>query len=322
VIFANRGRLALLLAAFLLPGLVAARATAGSRVASEESLVPRVILDPFGDTFGTHAPQLDLVEFSIENDATNLVVLEVFNGTISPADSPSPNAMIGYIDFDTDRNETTGSTCETDLFAPLPSGIKCEYMVDLGTYTTASGTVDVVRRSSGAVVGRAPVRFYANGFLVKVPLPWLGLVPGQIIAAATVVGTHTEFTDQAPNGGSLESGTNVIRLNNDRFRVDVSSLTSTSFSIAHLVPFRSDESGLYWFFGPDNWELMIKVLNGCSVNDRYWVFFAATTDQGYVVNVYDELTGAPVQYTNPIGRQSPAVTDTSTFRSCPEAPQP
>jgi hypothetical protein len=290
-------------------------------VASAESLVvmpqPTTTGDPIGDTFGTHTPKIDLVEFSVENDGTNLVVLQIFNGSITPADSSSANSMIGYIDFDTDRNAATGSTCMTDTFAPSSTGMKCEYEVDLASYTTASGTVNVIRRSSGAIVGKAPIRFYANAFLVKVPLSWLGMVAGQTLGAATVVGTHTEPTDQAPNGGCVVSSDNVIRLNNDRFRVDVTWQTSTLTGTGHMVPFRSDETGLFWFFGAGNYELMLKILNACSLNNRFWVFFAATTDQGYTVNVYDQIAGVMIHYTNPLGRQSPAVTDTAAFATCP-----
>jgi hypothetical protein len=53
------------------------------------------------------------------------------------------------------------------------------------------------------------------------------------------------------------------------------------------------------------------------LNNRYWVFFAATTDQAYVVNVYDQVAGAPRQYINPLGQQSSAVTDTAAFVTCP-----
>lgn len=32
-----------------------------------------------------------------------------------------------------------------------------------------------------------------------------------------------------------------------------------------------------WFFSSTKWELLVNVLNGCSANNRYWVFAAATT---------------------------------------------
>jgi hypothetical protein len=47
---------------------------------------------------------------------------------------------------------------------------------------------------------------------------------------------------------------------------------------AQVAPLATAESGLFWFFGPNNWEVMVKVLNGCGLNDRWWVFSAATTN--------------------------------------------
>ncbi|HSF41222.1 MAG TPA: alpha/beta fold hydrolase, partial [Thermoanaerobaculia bacterium] len=47
----------------------------------------------------------------------------------------------------------------------------------------------------------------------------------------------------------------------------------------------SPGSGLFWFFDPASWELMIKVIDGCAVNGRHWVFAAATTNVHYVLTV-------------------------------------
>jgi len=79
----------------------------------------------------------------------------------------------------------------------------------------------------------------------------------------------------------------------------------------------ADASGLFWFFAPDNWELMVKAIDGCAVNGRYWVFSAATTNVGYQLTVTDTRTGAQKRYENPYGRNAPAVTDTDAFAGCP-----
>jgi predicted esterase len=76
-------------------------------------------------------------------------------------------------------------------------------------------------------------------------------------------------------------------------------------------------SGLFWFFSPENWELMVKVIDGCAVNQRWWVFSAATTDVGYDLTVTDTQTGQVARYTNPLGRTSPAITDIAAFATCP-----
>jgi len=61
----------------------------------------------------------------------------------------------------------------------------------------------------------------------------------------------------------------------------------------------SDESGLFWFFEPENIELVVKVLDGRALNDRYWVFFAAMSDVEYWITVRDAETGASQTYHNP-----------------------
>ena len=41
---------------------------------------------------------------------------------------------------------------------------------------------------------------------------------------------------------------------------------------AKALPTTLDDTGLFWFFTPDNVELTIEVLNACRVNGRFWVF--------------------------------------------------
>ena len=84
-----------------------------------------------------------------------------------------------------------------------------------------------------------------------------------------------------------------------------------------VVPFGSDDSGLFYFFNPDNWELLVKVLDGCGVNGHWWVFFAATTNVEFELRVTDTSTGEVVPYANPLGHRADAVTDTAAFATCP-----
>jgi hypothetical protein len=84
-----------------------------------------------------------------------------------------------------------------------------------------------------------------------------------------------------------------------------------------VLPAGGNDSGMFWFFDDDNWELLIKVLNGCAINSHYWVFFAATTDQEFTVTVTDLSAGKIAQYTNPLKNPADAVTDTSAFATCP-----
>lgn len=79
----------------------------------------------------------------------------------------------------------------------------------------------------------------------------------------------------------------------------------------------SQDSAVMFAFAADNWELLIKVLNGCVLNNSYWVYYAATTNVEYQITVTDTQTGLPRVYSNTAGVVSPAVTDTNAFATCP-----
>jgi hypothetical protein len=77
------------------------------------------------------------------------------------------------------------------------------------------------------------------------------------------------------------------------------------------------DSGLFWFVSPDNLEILVKVLDGCSGNGRRWVFVGPATNSQYVLTVTDTLTGNVRVYFNPQGVSPRAVTDTEAFDACP-----
>jgi hypothetical protein len=76
-------------------------------------------------------------------------------------------------------------------------------------------------------------------------------------------------------------------------------------------------SGLFWFFSSDNWEVMVKALDACSLNNRYWIFSAATTNVFYRMEVFDSAAFQQKIYFNYPGPPAPAVTDTDAFATCP-----
>lgn len=79
----------------------------------------------------------------------------------------------------------------------------------------------------------------------------------------------------------------------------------------------SIESGVLWFFGPSNLEFLVKVLNGCGVNSRIWVYAAASTDVAYTLTVTDTTTGEQRTYHNALGNAADAIGDTNAFATCP-----
>ena len=104
-------------------------------------------------------------------------------------------------------------------------------------------------------------------------------------------------------------------LRDGRFEVHLEWRTDDRSGTAQRVASTND-SGLFSFFDPDNWEAMVKVLDGCSVNGHFWVFAATATSLGYTLTVEDTSTGAVRTYTNPLGASASAITDTEAFSGC------
>ena len=84
-----------------------------------------------------------------------------------------------------------------------------------------------------------------------------------------------------------------------------------------FVPLGSEDSGVLWFFSPSNFEVMIKVIDGCSLNNRYWVFFAALTNVEFHITVRDTWADVEKTYDNTLGVSAAAQTDSSAFQTCP-----
>jgi CSLREA domain-containing protein len=112
------------------------------------------------------------------------------------------------------------------------------------------------------------------------------------------------------------SGGNTLCLNNGRFKVTANWQTSTANGAGTAIPL-TGESGYFWFFDPGNVELVVKVLNGCGVNNRYWVYAAGLTDQRVDLTVTDTQTGQVKTYNNPLHQVFRTITDSGAFATCP-----
>lgn len=111
----------------------------------------------------------------------------------------------------------------------------------------------------------------------------------------------------------------TLCINNNRFSARGTFRTAAGQTGAFMaVPVATaPDSGLFWFFAPSNLEMLIKVLNGCGLNSRYWVFFSAGTNVEFTVTVTDTQTGAVKTYSNPLNTAAAPVQDTSAFATCP-----
>jgi hypothetical protein len=108
----------------------------------------------------------------------------------------------------------------------------------------------------------------------------------------------------------------TLCLQDNRFQVTMSWDTGTASDNAVGKRITTD-SGTYWFFRPSNIEALVKVLDGCGVNDHYWVFLAATTNVGFELRVLDTFTGEERSYGNNNGTFAQPRLDTAAFETCP-----
>lgn len=113
-----------------------------------------------------------------------------------------------------------------------------------------------------------------------------------------------------------ESNTTTLCLNNGRFRVTAEWRSLIASGVGEAVPLTAD-SGYFWFFDASNIEILVKALNGCGFNSRYWIFAAGLTDVEVTLHVTDTQTGAVRTYVNPRGTAFQPIQDTSAFATCP-----
>ena len=135
--------------------------------------------------------------------------------------------------------------------------------------------------------------------------------PGFYDVVLTVSGGGAEstfrqtFLVEASNpAGTCKADVETRCLRNSRYRVRVTLWTPDGEHHAgKVVHAGSNDSAMFYFFDGNNWEVLIKVLDGCALNGHAWVYGASATTLAYRIVVADTLTGAVREYLNEQGRQ-------------------
>ncbi len=147
---------------------------------------------------------------------------------------------------------------------------------------------------------------------------WDFLRKKPVIPGGTSIGVKTAVELIGPGADDECFDPTSLCLNDDRFRAEVDWRSFGTGPSGSALGFpRTDDTGLFFFFNPDNWEMLVKVLDGCSVNNHFWVFHAATTNVEYTLRVTDTQSGQSRDYGNTLGRPAPAIVDTQAFATCP-----
>jgi hypothetical protein len=104
-----------------------------------------------------------------------------------------------------------------------------------------------------------------------------------------------------------------------RFKVQVAYRTAQGggrLGAGNAIPLASlgvNRGGLFWFFSPDNPEMLVKVIDGCAGNGHFWVFSSAGTNVGLETTVTDMVTGRAKTYSNPDLTPAAPVQDTNAL---------
>ena len=130
--------------------------------------------------------------------------------------------------------------------------------------------------------------------------------------------TSTQTVHVASAGGGCQAGAGFLCLGGGRFQVNATWTRNDGTTGAGTAVKLTDDSGYFYFFDPTNIEMVVKVLNGCSINNAYWVFAAGLTNVQVDWQVLDTATGVTYTNSNPQNTPFAQVEATDAFTtSCP-----
>lgn len=108
----------------------------------------------------------------------------------------------------------------------------------------------------------------------------------------------------------------ALCLNRGRFKVEANYRTVAGQTGDAQVVKLTDETGYFWFFNATNVESVVKILDGCALNNRFWVFAGGLTDVFVSLTITDTETGLVKTYSNPLATPFQPVQDINAFASC------
>jgi hypothetical protein len=129
-----------------------------------------------------------------------------------------------------------------------------------------------------------------------------------------------QFLSPTVTSGPCVPSATVLCIDNNpgdkRFKVTATFATTQSGGLSgsgNAIQLLGLDGGLMWFFSATNPEMLIKVIDGCPVNSKFWVFFAATTNVGFNLTVTDTVTGHQQFYANADLQAAAPVQDTNAL---------
>ena len=174
----------------------------------------------------------------------------------------------------------------------IQTGAVKTYVNAPGTLASVADTTAFAARPGLAVPGDEAAATY--GELASLQLR-------ETLDAEALAGRSGRAPAPLAVAGACSTSGGTLCLNGGRFSVtttwlnynDGSTGTGTAVSL-------TGDSGYFWFFNSANVELMLKVLDGTSVNGKFWFLSGALSDVGYTIAVTDTTNGTQKVYTNPV----------------------
>lgn len=126
------------------------------------------------------------------------------------------------------------------------------------------------------------------------------------------------LTERPPRGCGQSSTIDCLNVGgNGRFRVEVTWADAPGAPPQPATVGQQFFDGAFWFFSPDNVELLVQVIDNCNFNDHFWVFMSADTDLEVNITVDDRQNNVTKSYRNPLNTSFQSLQDTNAFATCP-----
>jgi len=108
----------------------------------------------------------------------------------------------------------------------------------------------------------------------------------------------------------------------NRFEVEIAWMDAAAKSGDGQGVHMTDDWGYFWYTDPRYIDAAVRVLNGCSLNARFWVWATLLSDNQQTLSVTDTSHSVAKSYFSPLGIAPPAITDTDAFATCDSAQTP
>ena len=225
-------------------------------------------------------------------------VLAIFDEDVLPAFAVSPS--LNSVVTDAGCPSTQTATCVDALVTVGVSTVSLSARDSVISAVEAAGGVVTLEPSNTVFIADAPyvvldvlagrsdvTRYLLNSLFG--PPPKVGGVPNLDPEPLNLGEGHrfyAQVTFEAPNRGN---------------------------GIPRLV---NQDSGGFTFFDEANLEVLVKVLDACAINDRFWVFASGLTDVGVTLVVGDRQEDVERTYESSLGTPFELIQDIDAF-ACP-----